>query len=447
MRTIGVIGAGHVGLVTAACFAHMGNRVCCADSNAKKIADLRERKMPFYEPGLSSLVAAGRRKGLLSFTTSLAELTRECEILFIAVGTPPTPTGRADLSFVEQASVEIASTLAQMARDRRGSRSLYRLIVEKSTVPVRTGDWVRKTIELLTPTGVSFDVAANPEFLREGSAVVDFLKPDRIVIGVETRRAERIFRELYAPLDAPLVITDIRSAEMIKHASNSFLAMKISYLNAVARICEKVGADIEDVAVGMGYDRRIGKSFLKAGVGYGGSCFPKDVAAFIALAQEVGYDFRLLAEVARINEEQRSLVVEKVRELLWNIRGKTICVLGLSFKPDTDDIRESPALEICRLLLAEGAAVNCYDPKAMDNARQALPQLGLRESPYDAARDADAVLFLTEWKEFSKIDFRKLRSVMKSPYAIDGRNFLNLHALRKAGFVCRAIGRPPEATT
>jgi len=397
--------------------------------------------MPFHEPGLKQLVVSGCRKGTLSFTTSVAELTEACEIIFIAVGTPSTPDGRADLTFVEQSSMEIASTLARMAAAARRKR-IYRLIVEKSTVPVRTGDWVRKSMSLLTPTGVTFDIAANPEFLREGSAVVDFLKPDRIVIGVESARAEKIFREIYAPLKAPLVVTDVKSAEMIKHASNSFLAMKISYLNAVARICEKVGADIEDVALGMGYDRRIGHSFLKAGIGYGGSCFPKDVAAFAALAAEVGYDFRLLKEVARINTEQRLLVIEKARELLWNLRGKTFGVLGLSFKPDTDDIRESPALDICRKLLAEGALVKGYDPKALENARAVLPDLVYAADPYEAARGADALLLLTEWKEFLRLDFRKIRRLMRSPNIIDGRNALDLTELEAIGFTCRGIGRP-----
>lgn len=439
MRNIGVVGAGHVGLVTAACFAKLKHKVVCADNDEEKIRALKKSVMPFYEPGLEEIVKETTNQGCLSFTGSIKELAERAEVIFIAVGTPATPEGRADLSYVEQVTVELARALGEICAGR--GEKVYRLIVEKSTVPVLTGEWVRRTLELLAPTGVDFDVAANPEFLREGSAVKDFLEPDRIVVGVENSRSRKIFEEIYAGIKAPLLFTDIKSAELIKHASNSFLALKISYINAISQICERVGADVEKVAEGMGYDKRIGPAFLKAGVGYGGSCFPKDVAAFVTLGEEVGYPFSLLKEVEKINREQKLLVVKKARELLWNLKGKEIGVLGLAFKPDTDDIRESPALEIIRLLKKEGAIVKCHDPQALVGVRELLPDVSCLEDPYEVARDSHLIMFLTEWPQYRALDFRRIKQLMRTPHVIDGRNFLDAEELHRCGFIYRGIGR------
>jgi len=435
MRKIGIVGSGHVGLVTGACFAKLGNKVICADQDSNKIEKLKNLEIPFYEQGLEEIVKETVKKKKLFFTTSIQEVTEKSEVIFITVGTPATADGRADLSFVEQVTIEIAKALGKI----KGKG--YRLIVEKSTVPVLTGEWVRKTMELLAPTEIEFDVAANPEFLREGNAVRDFLFPDRIVVGVESKRAEKIFKEIYASIKSPIVFTDIKSAELIKHASNSFLALKISYINAISQICERVGGDVEKVSEGMGYDKRIGKEFLKAGAGYGGSCFPKDLVAFISLAEEIGYNFDLLKEVQKINKEQRFLIVKKARELLWNLKGKNIGILGLAFKPDTDDIRESPALEIIGLLKQEGVFIKCYDPEAMGNTKMFFPDIFYGKNPYEAVKDSHLLIVLTEWDEFKKLDFKKIKKLMKTPYIIDGRNFLDYKEIQKAGLICKDIGR------
>lgn len=440
MKRIGIVGAGHVGLVTGACFAKIGHWVICADNDEEKIRKLKNLEMPFYEPKLEEIVKEGVKNKRLFFTTSIKELTEKSEVIFIAVGTPSTSDGRADLSYVENVTVEIAEALRELKKKKK---SIYRLIVEKSTVPVLTGEWVKKTLNLLTPTGVDFDIAANPEFLREGSAVDDFMKPDRIVIGVENEKSKKIFEEIYAPIKAPIIFTDIKSAELIKHASNSFLALKISYINAISQICEKVGADVEKVAEGMGYDKRIGKEFLKAGVGYGGSCFPKDVSAFIHLAKEIGYSFNLLKEVEKINKEQRKLIVKKARQFLWNLKGKRIGILGLSFKPNTDDIRESPALDIIKILKGEKAEIKCYDPKAMENTKRIFPELEYCENPYKVAEKSDLLIFLTEWEEFKKLDFKKIKELMRMPYIIDGRNFLDAEKIIKMGFYYTGVGKYP----
>jgi len=437
MRKIGVVGAGHVGLVTAACFADMENSVICCDNDKEKIRKLNEMKMPFYEPKLEEIVKKTFKNKKLSFTTSIKELTEKSEIIFIAVGTPSTENGRADLSYVENVTIEIAKALSSIKKKEK----IYKIIVEKSTVPVMTGEWVRKTLNLISPTGIEFDIAANPEFLREGSAVYDFFHPDRIVIGVESERAKKIFEEIYKPINCPKLFTDIKSAELIKHASNSFLALKISYINAISQICEKVGADIEMVAEGMGLDKRIGKHFLKAGVGYGGSCFPKDVSAFISLSEELGISFNLLKEVQKINYQQREIVVKKARNLLWNLKGKNIGILGLSFKPDTDDIRESPAIDVIKLLKREQAEIKCYDPKAMKNIKKIFPDLKYCKNSYEVANGSNLLIFLTEWEEFKKLDFRKIKNLMKTPYIIDGRNFLDYRSILKLGFVYTGIGR------
>ncbi|MCM8777003.1 MAG: UDP-glucose/GDP-mannose dehydrogenase family protein [Candidatus Omnitrophica bacterium] len=439
MRNIGVIGAGHVGLVTAACFAKLEHNVICADNDSQKIEKIKNLDMPFYEPGLEEIVKETIRNKKLILTTSVSELTEKSDIIFIAVGTPSTPDGSADLSYVENVTIEIARALTEMKKIF--DNKIYRLIVEKSTVPVLTGEWVKKTLELMSPTEIEFDVAANPEFLREGSAINDFLEPDRIIIGVGSEKAKRIFEELYAPIKAPIVFTDVKSAEIIKHASNSFLALKISYINAISQICEKVGADVEKVAEGMGYDKRIGKDFLKAGVGWGGSCFPKDVAAFIKMGEDIGYPFNLLKEVQKINKEQRLLVIKKAKELLWNLRGKEISILGLSFKPNTDDIRDAPSIEIISLLLKEGAILKCYDPKAMENMKKIFPDILYCQTPYECVKNSSLLIFLTEWDEFKNIDFEKIKEIMKTPYIIDGRNFLDRDKLKKTGFIYKGIGR------
>lgn len=439
MRKIGVVGAGHVGLVTAACFAEMGNSVICCDNDKEKVKKLNEMKMPFYEPGLEGIVKKNFKNKKLSFTTSIKDLTLKSEIIFIAVGTPSTENGRADLSYVENVTIEIANALSSLKKEKK--EKMYKIIVEKSTVPVMTGEWVKKTLNLISPTGIEFDIAANPEFLREGSAVYDFFHPDRIVIGVESERAKKIFEEIYKPINCPKLFTDIKSAELIKHASNSFLALKISYINAISQICEKVGADIEMVAEGMGLDRRIGKHFLKAGVGYGGSCFPKDVSAFISLSEEIGVPFNLLKEVQKINYQQREIVVKKARNLLWNLKGKNIGILGLSFKPETDDVRKSPAIDIIKLLKKEQAKIKCYDPKAMKNMKKIFPDLNYCKNPYEVSDGSNLLIFLTEWDIFRKLDFQKIKNYMKTPYIIDGRNFLDYEKILKLGFVYTGIGR------
>lgn len=427
---IGVVGSGHVGLVTGACLAEMGHRVICMDDSEEKIEKLRERLMPFYEPELAELVESVTREGRLSFTTDIEETVKASDVLFICVGTPSKEGGEADLSAVEKASTRIAETMDD-----------YRLVVEKSTVPVQTGGWIRRTMEAANRRGVPFDVACNPEFLREGLAVSDFMHPDRVVIGVESKRAEETLTNLYLPLGAPIIVTDIESAEIIKHASNSFLATKISFINAVSVICEKTGADVLKVAEGMGCDGRIGRQFLDAGVGFGGSCFPKDLKAFSRIAENLGYDFKLLKEVERINQEQRTRLVKKLRAELWNLKGKTVGILGLSYKPDTDDMRSAPAIEIVELLEREGATVRAYDPKAMDTAKKILQKVQYCKDPYETADGSDALVILTEWEEFRGLDLAKIKTLLKKAIVIDGRNLLDPDDLRPLGFVYKGVGR------
>jgi UDPglucose 6-dehydrogenase len=428
---VSIIGTGHVGLVTGACMAEKGHRVLCTDSDERKIRTLRGGKMPIYEPGLEPLVRRGVRAGRLRFGGTNAEAVAFGKVVFICVPTPPTPSGGADLSYIEAVSREIARALAD-----------YRLVVEKSTVPVRTGEHVKSVITKYARKGQDFDVASNPEFLREGAAVEDTLRPDRIVFGVETRRAEMVLRDLYKPFRAPVVATDIRSAELIKHASNSFLALKISYINAVAAVCEAAGASVTEVARGMGLDPRIGPKFLQAGIGYGGSCFPKDVAAFEAISRDLGYDFALLREVQRVNAEARDRFVKKVEKELWIVKGKTIAALGLSFKPDTDDLRESVAVGVVRRLVELGARVRAYDPQAMEKAREVLKDVTFCASALEACAGADCALLLTEWEEFRRLDFRRMRKAMAHATLLDGRNFYEPARMRELGFVYRSVGRP-----
>ena len=427
---ISIIGAGHVGLVTGACFADLGNTVMMVDHDRKKIAAIKSGAVPFYEPGLQELVTRGASQGRLRFTTSTVEAVRQGTIIFLCVGTPARSTGEADLTAVEDVSRQIAQAMRS-----------YRLIVEKSTVPVDTGMWIQHTCRQTSRRGVPFDVASNPEFLREGSAIRDFMHPDRIVLGVESKRAKDLLLELYKPLNAPIVVTDIKSAELIKHASNSFLALKISFINTVAQLCERVGADVVKVAEGMGLDSRIGRSFLDAGVGYGGYCFPKDVSAFIRIAEKHGVDFQLLKATAQVNVQQREHFVKRIGETLWNLNNKTVAVLGLSFKPDTDDMREAPSVEIIRRLRQEGARVRVFDPKAMEHADGLLAGVRFCRDVYDAVRGADALAVVTEWNEFKELDFARIKKLMRQPVILDGRNIYNPAALHKLGFRYVGIGR------
>lgn len=427
---LAIIGAGHVGLVTGACFAELGHRVVMVDNDAKRIAGLKRGKMPFYEPELGDLVQRGVRQRRLSFTTSVRDGVRRSTIIFIAVGTPQKATGEADLTYVENVTRAVAGCLTS-----------YRLIVEKSTVPVQTGQWVARTIATYLKKKRAFDVASNPEFLREGTAIQDFMKPDRVVLGVESRRAQQLLTELYQPLGAPLVITDMNSAELIKHASNSFLAMKISFINAVAQVCERCGADVQQVAAGMGLDRRIGSAFLSAGAGFGGFCFPKDLEAFIKISEQLGYDFELLRTVRTINEQQKRHVAHKIQRALWVLKDKKIAVLGLAFKPNTDDMRYAPAVDVVEYLQGEGAMIRAYDPQAMGEAARILKRVTFCKTAYEAARGADALVVLTEWSEFQELEFARLKRLMRQPLLIDGRNLYEPSQVRAAGFRYLGVGR------
>ncbi len=425
-----VIGTGHVGLVTGACFADLGHHVVCVDNNRKKIVSLKTGRVPFYEPGLEEIVRRNTSGKRLSFTDSIAEGVRHSEIIFIAVGTPPMDSGEADLTGVE-------TVVRQIAQEMDG----YRLVVEKSTVPVETGKQVQRTLKMSLRKKVPFDVASNPEFLREGSAIHDFMNPDRIVFGVESERAKQLLTALYKPLKVPLVVTDIASAELIKHASNAFLATKISFINAIATLCERVGADVEQVAHGMGLDPRIGPAFLRAGLGYGGFCLPKDIEAFLRIAEKRGYDFQLLRAVKRINEDQRRLLVQRVEEQLWNVKGKSIGILGLAFKPNTDDMRFAPSLDVIEALSRAGAKVRAFDPQAMPAARKILKGIRLAKDPYDLAKGSDCMVVLTEWNEFKDLDLRRIKKLMRQPVVVDGRNLYDPETLRKFGFRYSAVGR------
>jgi UDPglucose 6-dehydrogenase len=428
-----IIGSGYVGLVTGACFAEVGHHVICVDNDPAKIESLRTGKIPIYEPGLEDLVHQNVAAKRLHFTTSIEEGVDGSEVVFIAVPTPPQPDGSVDLSYIEKVAREIAGVLKD-----------YRVIVDKSTVPVKTGEKVAETIRRYNKHKADFDVVSNPEFLREGCAVADLMKPDRIVIGGNSDRAIALMKKIYEPFMAPILVTDINSAELIKHAANSFLALKISYINAVALICEASGADITKVADGIGSDRRIGRSFLNAGIGYGGSCFPKDLAAFIAISDQLGVPFNLLREVQNINVMMRERFIAKVRNALWLLKEKRIAVWGLTFKPDTDDVRNSVPIEIVNALLKEGAIVSVFDPKGMEKARalNLIPGARFAESALDAAKGAEALLLVTEWKEFLNIDLEQLKSVMHTPLIFDGRNQFDPATVRSFGFTYTSIGRP-----
>ncbi|MFA5362336.1 MAG: UDP-glucose/GDP-mannose dehydrogenase family protein [Candidatus Omnitrophota bacterium] len=430
MYTLSLIGAGYVGLVTAACFAELGYTVFCVDNDKTKIRDLKKGIIPLYEPGLAELITRNRKQKRLFFAGDIKTSVRQADIVFICVGTPSRPDGSADLSAVEKVASEIARSLKK-----------YTVIVEKSTVPAETGEKIARTIEMNKPRSVDFDVVSNPEFLREGQAIKDTLRPGRIVIGVESKRAENVMRELYKPIKAPLIVTNINTAEIIKHASNSFLAAKISFINAVAGLCDRLGADVEKVADAMGLDKRIGRAFLNAGAGFGGSCFPKDVDAFIHLAQQKGYDFELLKTVRKINHDQRLMIVKKIEEALWIIQDKTIAVLGLSFKPETDDIRSSVSIEVIKLLVHAGARIKAYDPQAMPRAQKELKHVFFCKNEYEAADNADCLLIMTEWKDFRSLDLMKIKRMLRQPVIVDGRNILDPDKMRKIGFIYKCVGR------
>jgi UDPglucose 6-dehydrogenase len=426
-----VVGTGYVGLVTGAVFADLGNEVVCVDNQPDKVAELRAGRMPIYEPGLEEMVARNVADGRLAFTTDLDDAIKRSVIVFITVGTPPASDGATDLKAVG----EVARSIGQ-AMER------YMVVVNKSTVPVGTGDFVRDMIARHQKSPVPFDVVSNPEFLREGSAIEDTLRPDRIVIGAPTQQVAMTLLELYAPLERPMIITDVPSAEMIKYASNAFLSTKISFINAIANICEVAGADVSQVMKGMGLDPRIGSAFLSAGLGYGGSCFPKDTDSLVHTAASLGYDFGLLRAVVEINRDRAAHFVEMMEKPLNPIDGRVIAVLGLAFKPNTDDMREAKSIEVVNRLLQRGAAVRVYDPVAAGNARKILPAAVVYcDSPYDAATGADAVALVTEWNEFKFLNLERLRSVMRRPVVFDGRNIWEPERMRRLGFEYHSIGR------
>jgi UDPglucose 6-dehydrogenase len=448
---ISVIGAGYVGLTTAACLAEIGHDVRCADNDVAKLATLQAGKVPFFEPHLEELVTRNTKAGRLQFETTESAVI-DAAVIFICVGTPPLDNGDADLAAV----ANVARTVAQYASGNC-------LVVEKSTVPVQTGQQLKRQLQLYARKGLHCEIASNPEFLREGSAINDFFHPDRIVIGVENEESAAQLEQVYRPVleqafvcpvhpncksgkKPAWIVTDTKSSELIKHASNSFLAMKISFINMVADLCEAVGADVSKVALGMGLDPRIGAAFLNPGVGFGGFCFPKDVQAFVRIAEKAGCDFSLMKEVENINKRRVASYIEKVRKELWVLRGRKIAVWGLAFKPNTDDVRFAPAIEILKALLREGSIVSAYDPEATEKAKALLPDVNYAATPYDAAQDAEAILIVTEWDEFRSIDWTRLRNVVSRPLILDGRNMFDPQQITGHGFHYVSIGRQPAFT-
>lgn len=434
-----VIGTGYVGLVTGAVFADLGNDVTCVDKIKEKIDSLNKGVMPIYEPGLEEMVKRNVVDNRLFFSTDLNRSVEKAEIIFICVGTPPKDNGETDLSFVDDAAKGIAKSI-----------NGYKIIVNKSTVPVGTGDFVRKVIEKNKTHNTDFDVVSNPEFLREGSAIADALSPDRIIIGAPTKQVAVKLLELYATIGRPMLITDVYSAEIIKYASNAFLAMKISFINAIADICERAGANINDVAKGVGYDSRVGQAFLNAGLGFGGSCFPKDTQSLIHTAEKFGYDFNLLKSVLDINKERIPHFFKIIKDKLvpaghkqgtGGLRGKVIGVLGLSFKPDTDDMRDAKSVEIIDMFLKEGAVIKAYDPVAMENARKIIPNIKYCANAYEVSEDADALVIVTEWREFKLLNMERIKNIMRRPVIFDGRNIYDAERTRKMGFEYYSIGR------
>jgi len=430
MKRICVVGVGYVGLVTAACFADLGNYVVALDVNVKRIENLKKGIMPIYEPGLEELVERNVRANRLTFTNSYSEAMNGTEFAFIAVATPSGENGEADLQYVSSAARSIAETMTAPL-----------IIINKSTVPVGTGDWTADIVKEHQPSPIPFAVVSCPEFLREGTAISDFMQPHRTVLGSFDRAAAEKVAQLHLPLRAPIVITDLRTAEMIKYASNAFLATKISFINEIADICEALGADVKEVAAGMGYDKRIGPAFLDAGLGWGGSCFPKDVKALAFMAEEKGVEPRILNTVTHGNFERRRRVVKYVDKMVGGLKGKTVGLLGLAFKPNTDDMREAPSIDIAHELSNSGAKVRAYDPVAVENARTLLPSVELFDDPYAMAQDCHALMVITEWNEFKQLDLGRIRAAMKMPVLFDGRNIYNPEELRSLGFSYRGIGR------
>ncbi len=425
-----IIGTGYVGLVTGTCFAEAGHNVICVDRDASKVKLLKEGGMPIYEPGLDEMVRRTTAAGRLRFTTSTSEGVEGSDVVFIAVPTPPMPDGSVDLSFIEGVSREIAAAM-----------NAYKIIVDKSTVPVKTGQKVAETIKRYCKAKIDFDVVSNPEFLREGFAVEDFMKPDRVVIGVASQRPVASMKEIYAPYNAPIIITDIHSAELIKHAANSFLALKISYINAISVLCEASGANVQEVAAGMGMDARIGRRFLDASLGFGGSCFPKDLSAFIQISETMGYSFGLLKEVQRINAEQMNRFVKKISDTMWVLKGKTLGILGLAFKQNTDDVRSSPAIDLCLRLQKEGAALRVHDPQAMEKAAAVLRDVTYVADMNEVAEGCDALVIATEWPQFKQLDLERARKSLTHPIIFDGRNLFDIDEMERLGFLYKSIGR------
>ena len=427
---LSIIGTGYVGLVTGTCFAEVGHHVICVDNDAAKVKLLQAGGIPIYEPGLEALVKKNVAAGRLKFTASTAEGVQNSDVIFIAVPTPPQPDGAVDLSYIER-----------VARDIAAAMTSYKIIVDKSTVPVKTGEKVAETVKRYCAAKVEFDVVSNPEFLREGFAVDDLMKPDRVVIGVSSPRPAAAMREIYTPFNAPIIVTDINSAELIKHAANSFLALKISYINAVANICEAAGANVQEVAHGIGLDDRIGRRFLNAGIGFGGSCFPKDLSAFIKISEQIGYKFELLKEVQRINADQMDRFVKKITDTLWVLKDKKIGVLGLAFKQNTDDVRSSPAIDLCHRLQQEGATLRVHDPKAMDKAKSLLPDVTYVDDMNAVAEGCDAIVVATEWDEFKQLDLARAKKGLTHPIMFDGRNLFDPAEMEKRGWIYKSVGR------
>ena len=430
---IAIIGTGYVGLVTGACFAKLGNSAICTDSDKRKIRALRKGDIPIYEPMLKGIVKKYSLKKRLIFVDTIEEAIKLAKVIFICVGTPSRRNGEANLTNIEKVCHEIARHMHS-----------YKLIVEKSTVPVNTGEWVKDTIRLFKRKRVKFDIACNPEFLREGSAIKDFMHPDRIVIGVETEKAKRLMLKLYKPIKAPISITNIKGAEIVKHAANAFLATKISFINAISNICEATGADVVEVAKGIGMDKRINENFFNAGIGFGGSCFPKDVSAFMHICEKLGYSFDLLKDVKRINEHQKAVFIGKISASLGErVEGKTIGILGLSFKPNTDDIRNAPSLDIIKELLRRKAFIKAYDPQAMEKTKKELKNKRVKfcNDAYTAAKGSDCLVIITEWNEFKKLNLKKVKRLLRRPIIIDGRNIYDPKKMKKVGFKYTGIGR------
>lgn len=425
-----MVGTGYVGLVSGTCFAEMGNEVTCVDNDIEKIEMLKRNIMPIYEPGLGELVGKNQAEGRLSFSTDLSKAVKESEVIFIAVGTPSLPNGEADLQYVDAVAAQIGQSI-----------NGYKLVVNKSTVPVGTGDRVKKLISQNLVGKHDFDVVSAPEFLREGCAINDTLFPDRIVIGASSNKAANIMKELHKGFNAPILLTDVRSAEMIKYASNAFLATKISFINEIGNICEKVGADVIKVAEGMGYDKRIGHRFLMAGIGYGGSCFPKDTKALIQIAGNADHDFELLRSVVKVNQIQRYKPIKKLISILGELRGRTVGILGLAFKPNTDDIREAPSIEIISELKRLGVKVRAYDPIAMEQAKGIIKGIEYCSDPYATASGADAIVIVTEWEEFKQLNLDRVRELLNIPVVIDGRNIYDPLEMQRMGFIYAGIGR------